>query len=403
MSTGRTARRTVIAVATTGGLLATGLLTGPGAGAAVGVFTQTGSITINDNTTATPYPSTIAVAGALNGITDVNVTLSSFDHTIPDDVDVLLVGPAGQQAVLMSDVGGAPDAVDLSLVIDDEAAAALADAGPLTSGTFQPTNIGAGDPFAAPAPVATSANSVLGVFDETNPNGTWSLFVVDDVGGAVGDFSGGWSLQITTVDAPAAPVISAPVTNSTDNDGNFILTGSAPAGTTVNVFEGTTSKGSAAATSGSWAVALVGVLDGSHTYTATATNSLGNVSAASAGVLVRVDTVDPKVLRTRPVDGADTVRRGASIRASFSEAMRSGTINRANVRLVKVGTTRAIRAVVTYGPITRKVKINPIRQLAGDTEYKAIVSTRVRDLAGNRLDQKAAAGNQRLVWRFVTR
>ncbi len=62
------------------------------------VFGGGGAITINDDMTATPYPSTIAVALA-NGVAadtvDVNVTLSGLSHTNPDDIDILLVGPAG--------------------------------------------------------------------------------------------------------------------------------------------------------------------------------------------------------------------------------------------------------------------------------------------------------------------
>src|SRR5688572_7916845 len=65
-----------------------------------------------------------------------------------------------------------------------------------TSGTFRPTNIARfDDTFAAPAP-ALNGNVALSGFDGADPNGTWSLWVMDNGGGDYGDLAG-WSLQIT--------------------------------------------------------------------------------------------------------------------------------------------------------------------------------------------------------------
>lgn len=162
-------------------------------------FTNATSIAIPGTGTsgpAAPYPSTINVAGLSGNVSKVIVTLTNFGHTFPDDVDVLLVGPAGQKVIVMSDVGGSLDVTNVTLTLDDAAAASLPDAGPLVTGTFRPTNIGTGDTFPAPAP-AGPFGSVLADFNGTNPNGTWSLFVNDDVGGDVGSFAGGWSITIT--------------------------------------------------------------------------------------------------------------------------------------------------------------------------------------------------------------
>ena len=110
---------------------------------------------------------------------------------------MLLVGPGGQNAIILSDVGSALDVVNVNLTLDDMAATALPDAAQIVSGTFRPTNIGAGDAFAAPAP-APLGGSMLSVFNGTNPNGTWSLYIVDDLGGDIGTLAGGWELTITT-------------------------------------------------------------------------------------------------------------------------------------------------------------------------------------------------------------
>ncbi len=162
-------------------------------------FSNSGAITINDGisppTIATPYPSTITVIGLEGPITKVVAQFNSYSHAVPDDVDVLLVGPTGATAIVMSDVGGSSAVAGINLTLDDGAASPLADAGPLASGTFQPTNVGAGDSFPSPAP-APSGGSALSVFNGTNPNGTWSLYVVDDSTGNAGSFAGGWALVI---------------------------------------------------------------------------------------------------------------------------------------------------------------------------------------------------------------
>jgi subtilisin-like proprotein convertase family protein len=165
-------------------------------------FSNTGSIIINDSprvsgvALATPYPSTINVSGVTGTVTKVTVFLDNFSHTFPADVDILLVGPGGQRLLLMSDVGGGTDAVNVDLTFDDTAAAIGVT---VVTGTFRPTNSGTGDIFPAPGPAGPFPDpQLLSVFNGVNPNGAWSLFVVDDAGTDAGSISGGWHLNITT-------------------------------------------------------------------------------------------------------------------------------------------------------------------------------------------------------------
>lgn len=154
---------------------------------------------------ANPYPSTINVAGLVGNVSKVTVTLTNLNHTFPGDIDVLLVGPGGQKMLLMSDVGGGTDVVNGTLTFDDAAAAAIG--ATVVSGTFRPTNTGTGDVFPAPAPAGPYTDpQLLSVFNNTNPNGTWSLYVVDDAGADIGNINGGWTLNITT----AVPVCTTP-------------------------------------------------------------------------------------------------------------------------------------------------------------------------------------------------
>ena len=126
---------------------------------------------------------------------DVNVTLEGFSHEFPDDVDVLLVGPAGQTVILMSDAGAAYAVTDVDLTFDNEASSFLSANNILTTGHFLPTNVDAedDDTFPAPAPAGPYGTS-LGVFNGIDPNGTWSLYVVDDNSGDAGEITNGWSV-----------------------------------------------------------------------------------------------------------------------------------------------------------------------------------------------------------------
>ncbi len=53
---------------------------------------------------AAPYPATLAIAGMTGSITKLAVRLNGLSHTFPGDLDVLLVGPGGQHAMVLSDV-----------------------------------------------------------------------------------------------------------------------------------------------------------------------------------------------------------------------------------------------------------------------------------------------------------
>jgi subtilisin-like proprotein convertase family protein len=165
---------------------------------------------------ANPYPSSINIAGVTGTVSKVTATITGFSHTFPSDVDILLVGPGGQKIILLSDAGGGTDAVNTNITFDD---AAPVVGTTIVSGTFRPTNVTAtGDVFPAPAPAAPYG-SALSAFNGISPNGTWSLYVVDDAGIDSGSIAGGWSLTITTADPfCAVQQCSIGVVNVTQNN-----------------------------------------------------------------------------------------------------------------------------------------------------------------------------------------
>lgn len=145
---------------------------------------------------ASPYPSAITLTGVSDPINKLTVTLRNLTHPFVSDLDILLVGPGGQKAMLMSDAGGNGPVSDVTLTFDD-AAPGIPDTGPLTSGVFGPRDYGGlpPDEFPAPAP-AEPYPTALAAFKGVNPNGVWSLYVVDDLEHDEGVIAGGWSLEL---------------------------------------------------------------------------------------------------------------------------------------------------------------------------------------------------------------
>lgn len=185
-------------------------------GQASRTFNNTNRITINNELAATPYPSVINVANLGGTITKVTVTLTNFTHTFPDDVDVLLISPSGERVMLMSDAGDRFPVSNLALGFSSTATNPLPDTTQLFSRVYVPNNYAApgqntSDTFPLPAPQVVPitdpfpyTNTSLAIFNGINPNGPWSLFVVDDTAGEIGSI-GGWYLSIQTSD----PVSSA--------------------------------------------------------------------------------------------------------------------------------------------------------------------------------------------------
>jgi len=204
-------------------------------------FSSGTTITIPDSGNAIPYPSSINVAGLVGTITKVTVTINGLSHTYPDDLDFLLVGPGGQNAKIWSDAGGSLDVVGVNVVLDTAAASQLPDSAQITSGSWRPADYEPStDVFPAPAPVP-SGNVVLSVFNGLNPNGTWSLYLVDDAAADMGSISGGWTLTITTdgpCGTPTPTCTPGPWSTATPYPTTIARYGSAQTATHFYVFGG---------------------------------------------------------------------------------------------------------------------------------------------------------------------
>lgn len=251
-----------------------------------------GSGTGNENPSAVanPYPSSITVSGMSGTITQVTVQLSSVTHQQPDDLDILLVGPAGQKLILWSDAGGdTSHAISgVNVTFDDAAASALPDSTTIATGTYKPTAYNSGftkDNFPAPAPATSSPGdfaapwgsaSLASVFNGINPNGTWSLYVTDDKLGQVGNISG-WSVTVTTASAIATTTTTLTSSSSSSFTGDSVTFtaavtsgGNAVTAGTVTFKEGNATLAANVAVDGAGhaTFATAALTEGTHTLTA---------------------------------------------------------------------------------------------------------------------------------------
>lgn len=340
------------------------------------------SIGLNVALPASPSPSAVAVTGLPSGITDVNLSLHDIDLAGLEYAEVVLESPDGRRAHVISDAGGDDTLTDVNLVLDDEAAEPLRRNEAPTSGTYRPVDYDAGD-FSEFVGGADTRNlsSALSTFDGANPNGTWKLYVLQQYDGNPGAISRGWSLQITTADASATPVITSPANGTRDKDGTVTVTGTAKAGSLVRVAVGDRTRNTVAE-GGAWTVTFDDLKDGSHTFTATATDASGNASAP-ASVTVVVDTVAPKVGKIKPKDKSRGVATSVSPKVKFSEAMKVRSLKRA-VTLVTASGDK-VKVKLRFKAGKNVLTINPRKDLKRNTTYTVVVKRSAKDLAGHKL------------------
>jgi subtilisin-like proprotein convertase family protein len=190
-------------------------------------FTNASGINIPYIGPGSPYPSSILVAGLTNAVSNmlvakVTATLLGFAHTWPHDVEAELVSPAGQGVMLMEHTGAFYSVTNVVLTFDstDTSAQNLSSNSSLASGTFLPTAYSPFDTLPGLA-LVPAGDTNLDLFNGTNPNGLWSLYVYDDTQGNEGVITGGWSLALTSV----SPVNITQVTTAPASWTNAVVSG----------------------------------------------------------------------------------------------------------------------------------------------------------------------------------
>ena len=187
-------------------------------------FRDASAITLPDGPAGT-FPSTLNVSGVPGTVQKVILTLHDLTHAFPDDLDILLVGPGGQTAVVMSDAGGGNALSFVTLTFDEDSPLNLPDNGRLVSQAYRTSNYeGTGDVFPSPAPPLPYGSN-LNIFKGSNPNGVWSLYIYDDVSGEGGALSGGWSLQFQALEPIADIAVGITATPQPVEPGQSLIVG----------------------------------------------------------------------------------------------------------------------------------------------------------------------------------
>jgi subtilisin-like proprotein convertase family protein len=274
-----------------------------------------GNVTVK----ASPYPSEIAVSGLASSISDVNVTVRGLSHTHANDVGLLLVSPVGKSTILMVDSGLGFDIDNVNLTFDDAASDTLPFISQISSGTYKPTanqSPGCGGFAGFPDAPAGPYGSTLSVFNDTNPNGTWQLYVIDDGANGTSGSISGWSLGINNrapmaVDdslttAEDTPTNIAVLSNDTDVDGDAL---------SVSAFAATSAQGGTVSKNadGTLRYTPAANFNGTDSFTYTVSDGIGGTATATVNFTVT------------SVNDAPTVAVASASSCGTND--RSGTIN----------------------------------------------------------------------------
>lgn len=336
------------------------------------------AIAIPSSGASTPFPSSVTVAGGGNvQVASVEVTLSNLSHTWADDLDILLVGPTGAKALLMSDAGGSNPVNGVTLTFSALATTALPDSTSLTTGSYRPMDFEVGDAFSAPAPAGPyTAN--LSVFNGTNPTGLWSLYVQDDAAGDSGSIAGGWSLSITT-----APITSTLAIQSTA--GSQPLEGNS--GSTPSTFLVSRSGDVSGSSSVAWAVA------GSGTSPANGADFVGGILPAGQLTFGPGETTQTIALAlagdttAEPTETFTVTLSSATAGAAIGTAAATGSIRNDDTALSLSTALTVVEGQVSPQSVTYTVSLSFASALPVSVEYATADGTA---FAG--MDYTAVAG-----------
>jgi hypothetical protein len=169
---------------------------------------------------ASEYPSIIHVSGLNGTVVNMRVTLHNYTHEYGEDMNALLISPAGTNIMLMSDCGGGHSFTNINLAFDSTITNWLSTIDTLQSGTFSASDYNSPNEMASPAPNPAPYGNYLGQLKRSNPNGNWELYMYDSLFADIGLVQGGWSLSLTILPPPRLVV-----RNNGDNRVRLTLSG----------------------------------------------------------------------------------------------------------------------------------------------------------------------------------
>ncbi len=177
-----------------------------------------------------------------------------------------------------------------------------------------------------------------------------------------------------TVDLDAASDSGSSNSDDITNDNTPTFNGTAEAGSTVEVFAGTTSLGTVPADAeGNWSLTvdnLDALTDGVHSITAKATDAAGNTSDASSPALsVKIDTAEPTVT---PASVNDTTWRNTDLPQAFTaEDGGSGLADPADASFTLTASAESTRDATTGAVVPTNVS-KTVSDVAGNSTTRSV-------------------------------
>ncbi len=265
-----------------------------------------GSAVSASNSSGTWTATYAIVAGAINGTTNRNVSVTATDNagnttTRADTSNVTVDNAAPTTSVatkaFSNDTGSSSTdfiTSNTSQTISGTLSANLA------TGEAVLVSLDNGSTWTAAA--ATVGQSTWSLSGQTlSGNNTLKVKVQDGAGNDGTVSSQAYTLDTSAPSAPSTPDMTSGTDSGTSNSDNITsnttptFTGTAESGSTVTLYDtdGSTVLGTATATGGNWSITSSSLSAGSHTLTAKATDTAGNTSSASSGLAITIDTSAP--------------------------------------------------------------------------------------------------------------
>ena len=267
---------------------------------------------------------------------------------------------------------------------------------PSPNGDNTPTLSGTGEPGATITINANANGSPIGTAI-VDANGNWTFTpttsisdgptaftaIQKDTAGNTSPISNTVNSVIDTT-APNAPSINS---LGTINSATPTISGTAEAGSTIKLYDGTTLIGTATADSnGVWTINPSPALnEGANNLIATATDPSGNVSPTSSPVVALVDTVAPLASSFSPATGSSTASIFDNLVVAFSEPIAFGSTVTIELRnsagtLIESFSVNSSALSISGNNLT----IDPTNNLVlGTGYYVTIASGSIKDFAGN--------------------
>jgi hypothetical protein len=290
-----------------------------------GSFTISGtSLRVGGATlTAGSYQVYIAATDAAGNVANQAITLTV--------VDAPSVASIVRAAAASSTVGASATSVDYTVTFDQSVTG-------VDTGDFTLTATGTAS--GSVASITGSGTTYTLTVNTLAGDGTLRLDLQSSgtgiQNGSNAAITGGHSAgQTYTLDHTAPATLGAPDMGSGTDSGASTtdditsnttptFTGTAESGSTVTLYDtdGSTVLGTGTATGGNWSITSSALSAGAHTLTAKATDAAGNVSLASAGLAVVIDTSGPNVSSvTVPANGSYKAGDTLDFAVAFNEAV----------------------------------------------------------------------------------